>query len=89
MALPHRLDVFAAALYLGVVPTATAYAAYFRGLRHAHPVVTALSALLEPLTAAVLSAFLLGDDLGVLGWCGAGLLVAGLAVGYWHQGDRK
>jgi len=51
--------------------------------------VTALSALLEPLTAAVLSAFLLGDDLGVLGWCGAGLLVAGLAVGYWHQGDRK
>ncbi|HKS48725.1 MAG TPA: EamA family transporter [Amycolatopsis sp.] len=82
MALPLRLDVFGAACYLGIVPTAVAYAAYFRGLRHAPPVVTALSALLEPLTAAVLSAFLLHDQLGVTGWCGTGLLVAALGIGY-------
>ncbi|WP_027943209.1 DMT family transporter [Amycolatopsis taiwanensis] len=84
MALPLRPDVLAAALYLGVVPTGVAYAAYFRGLRHAHPVVTALSTLLEPLTAAVLSAFVLGENLGPAGWSGTVLLLAALALSYWR-----
>ncbi|WP_024877195.1 DMT family transporter [Saccharomonospora piscinae] len=74
-------DVLATALYLGAVPTALAYAAYFHGLGGSRPVVAALAALLEPLTAAVLAAVLLGDDLGVVGWCGAALLVAAVAVG--------
>jgi len=82
MSLPFRWDVIAAALYLGVVPTGVAYAAYFRGLRDAHPVVTALSALLEPLTAVLLSAFVLHDQLGLVGWCGTALLVAALVVNY-------
>jgi len=86
MALPFRFDVIAAALYLGVVPTGVAYAAYFRGLRYAHPVVTALSALFEPLTAVVLSAFVLHDHLGLAGWCGTALLVAALVVNYWRAG---
>lgn len=88
MALPLRPDVLAVALYLGVVPTAVAYAAYFRGLRHAHPVVTALSAVLEPLTAAVLSAFVLGDHLGPMGWSGTVLLTAAVALSYWRT-DRR
>jgi DME family drug/metabolite transporter len=73
----------AVTIYLGLVPTALAYAAYFRGLVRAHPVLAALSALLEPLTAAVLSALLLRERLGVVGWCGAALLVGALAVSYW------
>ncbi|MFF0146329.1 hypothetical protein [Amycolatopsis sulphurea] len=40
-----------AAAYFGIVPTA---AAYFYGLTHAYPVLGALYALLEPLTATVL-----------------------------------
>ncbi|HVW45384.1 MAG TPA: EamA family transporter [Amycolatopsis sp.] len=82
MALPPRPGVVAVALYLGVVPTGIAYAAYFAGLRTAHPVVAGLSALLEPLTAVVLSVVLFHDDLGVAGWSGAALLVAALAVTY-------
>lgn len=80
MGMPLRVEPFVAVIYLGAVPTAVAYAAYFTGLRDSHPVLAALSALLEPLTAALLAAFLLSDRLGVTGWCGAALLVAALAV---------
>ncbi|NIJ11193.1 DME family drug/metabolite transporter [Saccharomonospora amisosensis] len=82
MALPARLDVLAVAAYLGVVPTALAYLAYFRGLRRSQPVLAALAALLEPLTAALLAAVLLGERLGVLGWCGAALLAGTIAASY-------
>ena len=82
MAMPLRPDVLAIAFYLGVVPTGVAYAAYFVGLRTAHPVPAALSALLEPLTAMVLSAVLFHDQLGIAGWSGAALLVTALAVTY-------
>jgi DME family drug/metabolite transporter len=70
------------------VPTALAYAAYLRGLATAHPVLGALSAVLEPLTAAVLSAALFGERLGVTAWCGAAVLVAALAIGYWRPEPR-
>ncbi|KZB84595.1 DMT family transporter [Amycolatopsis regifaucium] len=82
MAVPPHADVLALVLYFGVVPTALAYAAYFRGLEGAHPVLAALSALLEPLTAALLSMAVLGERLGVVGWCGAVVLIAALGVAY-------
>ena len=88
MALPLHADVLAVACYLGVVPTALAYAAYLRGLATAHPLLGALSAVLEPLTAAVLSALLFGERLSVTAWCGAAVLVAALAVGYWRPEPR-
>lgn len=80
MALPLHPGTLATAAYLGSVPTAIAYTAYFRGLRTAAPIFAAIAALLEPLTAALLSALLLGDRLTVAGWCGAALLIAALAV---------
>ncbi|MFJ8917021.1 DMT family transporter [Amycolatopsis sp. NPDC102389] len=82
MAVPVQADVLALVLYFGVVPTALAYAAYFRGLESAHPVLAALSALLEPLTAALLSMVVLGERLGAVGWCGAVVLIAALAIAY-------
>ncbi|WP_086857214.1 DMT family transporter [Amycolatopsis lexingtonensis] len=88
MVLPLHADVLLVACYLGVVPTALAYAAYLRGLADAHPLLGALSAVLEPLTAAVLSAVLLGERLGVTAWCGAAVLVAALVVGYWRPEPR-
>ena len=72
---------------LGLVPTAVAYTCYFRGLRTAPAAVGALMALLEPLTAAVLSALLLGDRLGGAGITGAVLL--GLAVVLAGRGRRQ
>jgi DME family drug/metabolite transporter len=88
MAIPLHADVLALVCYLGAVPTALAYAAYLRGLADAHPVLGSLSAVLEPLTAAVLSAALLGERLGVTAWCGAAVLVAALVVGYWRPEPR-
>jgi DME family drug/metabolite transporter len=88
LAMPFHADVLGLAVYLGLVPTALAYAAYFRGLVSAHPVLAALSALLEPLTAAMLSALVLHERLGVVGWCGAALLVGALAVSYWRPEPR-
>lgn len=61
---------------LGTGPTAVAYTLYFRGLRGAPPGTAALLALLEPLTATMLAALLLGDRLGVPGLTGAALLLA-------------
>lgn len=80
MSLPWRLDVLAAAGYLGAVPTAFAYAAYFRGLVNSAPIVAALAVLAEPLTATLLAVLWFGDRLGWVGWCGAALIVATLAV---------
>ncbi|RSD22857.1 DMT family transporter [Amycolatopsis eburnea] len=88
MALPLHADVLLVACYLGAVPTALAYAAYLRGLADAHPVLGALSAVLEPLTAAVLAAVLLGERLSGTAWCGAAVLVAALVVGYWRPEPR-
>jgi drug/metabolite transporter, DME family len=80
LSLPVRPDTLATAVYLGSVPTALAYTLYFRGLRTAAPLFAALAALLEPLTAAVLAALLLGDRLTPAGWCGAALLIGTVAL---------
>ncbi|MGW4395709.1 DMT family transporter [Amycolatopsis nivea] len=88
MSLPAHADVLLLAVYFGVVPTAVAYAAYFRGLGGAHPVLGALSALLEPLTGTVLSVLFLHERLSAFAWGGAVLLVAALAVGYWRPEPR-
>jgi DME family drug/metabolite transporter len=63
-------------ILLGTGPTAVAYTLYFRGLRTAAPGTAALLALLEPLTAAVLAALILGERLTATGIAGAALLAA-------------
>jgi drug/metabolite transporter, DME family len=62
--------------FLGVVPTALAYGAYFLGLRWGRATAAALAAMLEPLTATLLSVAFYGETLGVAGVVGA-LFVAG------------
>jgi len=76
LGVPTGIDGIAAALYLGAVPTALAYAAYYRGLRDAQATTAALVTVLEPLTATVLAVLLFGERLGVAGWVGAALLAA-------------
>ena len=65
-------------LALGTGPTAVAYTLYFRGLRTAAASTAALLALLEPLTATILAALILGDRLGATGIAGA--VILGTAV---------
>jgi DME family drug/metabolite transporter len=65
---------------LGTGPTAVAYTLYFRGLRRAAASTAALLALLEPLTGAILAAFVLGQRLSATGIAGAATLVAAVIV---------
>lgn len=67
-------------LALGLVPTATAYACYFTGLRTAAASTGTVTALLEPLTGTVLAVALLGDRLTAVGAFGAGLLAVSVAA---------
>jgi drug/metabolite transporter, DME family len=61
---------------LGTGPTAVAYTLYFRGLRKASASTGALLSLIEPLTAAVLAALVLGNRLSATGIAGAVMLLA-------------
>jgi drug/metabolite transporter, DME family len=61
---------------LGIGPTAVAYTLYFRGLRKASASTGALLSLIEPLTAAVLAALVLGNRLSATGIAGAAILLA-------------
>ncbi|GLU46453.1 membrane protein [Nocardiopsis ansamitocini] len=69
-------------LYMGAAPTALAYLAYFGGLRKAPATAAALAAVLEPLTATLLSIALLGETLSPIGTVGACLLLGGVLLEY-------
>jgi drug/metabolite transporter, DME family len=82
MGLPVDGRVLALVLYLGLVPTAIAYGAYFLGLRRAQPTAAALATMLEPLTATLLAVGLYGERLTPSGVCGALLIAGALALYY-------
>jgi drug/metabolite transporter, DME family len=67
-------------VYLGVVPTALAYALYTTALRSVPASVAAIVGLLEPLTATVLGILLFGEALGLLGGLGALLLLLAVSL---------
>ena len=74
------LEAIGLLVALGTGPTAVAYTLYFRGLRRAAASTAALLALLEPLTGAILAAFVLGQRLSATGIAGAATLVAAVIV---------
>jgi DME family drug/metabolite transporter len=82
MAVPVETTVIGLVLFLGIVPTAVAYWAYFLGLRHAQPTAAALATMLEPLTATLLAVSWYGERLGVAGIGGSLLIAGGLALYY-------
>jgi DME family drug/metabolite transporter len=87
LGVPTSVGGIAVALYLGAVPTALAYAAYYRGLRDAQPTTAALATVLEPLTATVLAVLLFDERLGATGWVGAALLAVAV-IGSQLTGSR-
>jgi DME family drug/metabolite transporter len=68
------------ALWLGLATTTLAYVLFGRGLHHlpAGPVTTLV--LAEPVVATFLGVVVLGESLAPLGWVGAALVLAGLAL---------
>ena len=67
-------------LYLGVVATGLAYAAYTTGLTSTSAAAAGIVSLLEPLTATALGVVIFGERLGALGVVGALLLVSALVL---------
>lgn len=73
-------DGLALGLYLGIVPTALAYAFFARGLRHLDASEVTTIVLAEPLTATLLGGIVLDERIGAAGAAGAGLVLAGLVA---------
>jgi DME family drug/metabolite transporter len=69
-------------IYIGAVPTVLAYSLFYRGLRTTTAEVAGVLTLLEPLTAALLAAAVLHEQLSATGLVGAGLLLVALGVLY-------
>ena len=67
-------------LYLGLGPTAIAYALFTSGLKRVPATVAGIVGLLEPLTAATLGVAIFGESLGTAGAAGAALLIAALVL---------
>jgi DME family drug/metabolite transporter len=82
MSFPVDGRVLGILTFLGTVPTALAYGAYFLGLRGGRATAAALAAMLEPLTATLLSVSIYGERLGGSGTLGALLIAVALGVYY-------
>ncbi|HKW94780.1 MAG TPA: EamA family transporter [Methylomirabilota bacterium] len=67
-------------LYLGLGPTAVAYALFTTGLRRVPATAAGIVSLLEPLTATTLGLLVFGERLGAIGVTGAALLLTALAL---------
>jgi DME family drug/metabolite transporter len=88
MAFPVTFSGVGLLALFAVLPTALAYTAYFRGLGAAtSPGTGAVLALLEPLTAAVLAAVVLGERLEPAGMFGAALLTVAVLLA--ARADRR
>jgi drug/metabolite transporter, DME family len=73
-------DGVALALFLGIVPTTLAYLLFAHGLRRLTASETATLTLAEPLTAGMLGALVLSEQLSAASALGAGLVLAGMLV---------
>lgn len=78
LAWPSEVAPEAWLLYLGVVTAALALLAFSWGAARLSPTALTVATLLEPLTAVLLSAALLGERLGAAQWLGAVLLLASI-----------
>jgi DME family drug/metabolite transporter len=68
------------ALHLGVLATGAAYLLFGYGLHRLTSATTVTLVLAEPLTAALLGAVVLDEVLGVGGWAGVAVVLAGLTI---------
>ena len=67
-------------LYLGIATTSIAYILFSVGLKRIPSSSAVTLSLAEPLTAAVLSVLVVGEQLNVTSWMGVALLLGGILV---------
>lgn len=79
-ALPADAESLGLLLYLGLVPSALAYAMFFTALRTLPATASAVAVLLEPVTAALLAWALIGERLSAAGLAGGALVLGAVAI---------
>ena len=67
-------------LYFAVFTCAVAYLLYLGGLKNISSSAAVTLSLAEPLTAALLGVFILGEFLSGLSWCGVAMLFGGIVI---------
>lgn len=72
-------------LHLGIVATGIAYLFFAKGLVHVSSSTAVTLALAEPLTAALLGVFIVGEVLNVTSWIGIFLLMLGIGILIWSS----
>ncbi len=76
----YSLSGWALLAWLGVVPTALAYALFAAGMRTVGPTAASVATLLEPLTSTALAWLIFGERFGPTGSAGALLLGGAMLV---------
>lgn len=72
-------------LHLGIMATGIAYLLFAGGLIHVSSSTAVTLALAEPLTAALLGVFIVGEYLSVVSWMGVMLLMLGIGLLVWSS----
>jgi drug/metabolite transporter, DME family len=72
-------------LQLGIMATGIAYFLFAKGLAHVSSSTAVTLALAEPLTAALLGVFILGEYLNITSWLGISLLMLGIGILIWSS----
>jgi DME family drug/metabolite transporter len=85
---PSDPVAIAVLLYLGLVPSALAYALFFTGVRALPGAVTSIVTLLEPVTGTVLATVFLGERLAPVAVVGGLLMLAAVAGLYVRELGR-
>ncbi len=78
--LPGSSQVWFALVVTGVLGSAVAFAVQTYAQRHLSPTRTAIILISEPAFGGLFGWLLAGEVLGVRGWAGAGLILAGMVV---------
>ncbi|WP_175638231.1 EamA family transporter [Metabacillus schmidteae] len=79
-------------LHLGILATGVAYLLFAKGLSNVSSSTAVTLALAEPLTAALLGVFILGEFLNAISWLGILFLLLGIGILIWsseHSGNKK
>lgn len=72
-------------LHLGILATGIAYLLFAMGLIHVSSSTAVTLALAEPLTAALLGVFIVGEYLSIISWMGIILLMLGIGILIWSS----
>jgi len=67
-------------LFMGIMCTSLAYFLFLRGLQKISSSTAVTLSLAEPLTAAILGVFLIGEHLSIVSWLGVAMLLGGIVV---------